>query len=868
MKKDYILKFDVPAEDSLEGWEQYSLPIGNGYFGASIFGRTDSEKIQFTTNVFANTYKQGGVSSFAEIYIHFGHNNVQNYERGLCLNTGNAYVRYELNGIKVQRNAFASYPDKVVAYRVQAFGSKIDFSIELNIPYLSSRTIEEGGRTGEVTTEDGQLIMRGKLPSRDLIYEGRLGVITDGELTEKEGKLFVSNAQNSTLLFTLDTSYKLCEEVFLEGCHKALGDDPHEQVKNVLERAMSLGWDTLYERHVADFSGLMERVGIDLGGTDDGRTTSKLLESNRQGNFEPYLEEVYYQYGRYLLVSSSRKGTTPASLQGVWSAHDKSPWGSGFWHNINVQMNYWHAFSSNLAETFSAYVDYANAYRKQAEKYASEFVLEKIPENYVSGEGACGWTIGTAAFSYEIEGQSQHSGPGTVGLTTKLFWDYYDFTRDKTLLKNVVYPTIHSAAKFLTKTVRKYGERYLCAFSASPEQILSGHFWVNGDRVQKYYHTVGCAFDQQMLYENAKDDLACAELLGCSDAITQTEALQIDCYAPISVGYSGQIKEYDEEHFYGEIGEEKHRHISQLVALMPGGQINRRTPAWQDAARITLQKRGDESTGWALAHRFCAWARLGEGERAYTLLKNLLTKRTHPNLWDVHPPFQIDGNFGATAGITEMLLQSHEGYISILPSLPATWKNVSFTGLKARGNFTVSCVYSNGNIDSIKIEAVVGGKVRILLHDDQIPVVCESERNQRVFATVEDGILCFDSEKGKSYCIEGITVQKRFPSAQDAVGFWEENGVRLSWKNDGQRYAIYRVVENAPNYELIAETSVNEYVDVEYSIRNKARITYKLVPLGKESGPCVQGTLICLHTADNLELERYVHKFRQTNLKS
>lgn len=193
-------------------------------------------------------------------------------------------------------------------------------------------------------------------------------------------------------------------------------------------------------------------------------------------------------------------------------------------------------------------------------------------------------------------------------------------------------------------------------------------------------------------------------MLGEKDSITELERQQLDGYGPIQIGYSGQIKEYDEEHFYGEIGEAHHRHISQLVALTPGSTITHSTPAWLDAARLTLEMRGDKSTGWALAHRLNAWARVGDGNHAYLLLQNLLKERTYPNLWDVHPPFQIDGNFGATSGMTEMVLQSHEGYISLLPALPDNWSKVSFKGLKARGNFTVDCDYSDGIVNALKIK--------------------------------------------------------------------------------------------------------------------------------------------------------------------
>ncbi|MBO5277107.1 MAG: glycoside hydrolase N-terminal domain-containing protein, partial [Clostridia bacterium] len=480
MKKNYALKFNTPAEDSLVGWEQYSLPLGNGYFGASVFGRTDAERIQFATNVFANDKPRGGVSSFADIYLDFQHDGAENYERGLSLSEGFAYTRYALKDNSIESRAFLSYPDKAFVYRITA-AEKISFSVRLVIPYLDSRTVEEGGRTGEVFVKDNTLTMKGSLPFRNLFYEGKLTVLSDGKVTAKKDGLYVENGRETTLFFVADTSYKLDEKVFLDGNRKAVGEDPHAAVEEGMQNALFLGYERLFARHQADYLSLMSRAELDLGGVEDGRTTDELLESNRQGNFEPYLEELYYQYGRHLLVSSSRKGTPPASLQGVWNAHDKSPWGSGFWHNINVQMNYWPAFTTNLAETFEAYADYNQAFRKQAEILASKWIEENVPENYKEGQGECGWTIGTAAYCYEIDGQSAHSGPGTGGLTTKLFWDYYDFTRDENILKNVTYPAIHGMAKFLTKCVRNYDGEYLSVFSASPEQIIGA--WVPGKKI-------------------------------------------------------------------------------------------------------------------------------------------------------------------------------------------------------------------------------------------------------------------------------------------------------------------------------------------------------------------------------------------------
>jgi len=865
MRKQLTMRYFSPAERTDEGWEKYSIPLGNGYFGASVFGGTDIERIQFTTNVFACDYHKGGVSNFAEIHLHFPQGEIKDYERGLCLNTGIAYSRYVFNGNKIDREAFVSYPDKVFAYRIKSEKTHT-FSVELVIPYLGKRPVEEGGRRGQVRVENQTLVMRGELPFRELLFEGRAAVITNGIARFENEKIFVENATETTVLFTLDTSYKLCPEMFFDGNHKALGNDPHVRVTEILNNALSCGWAGLYKRHEEDYISLMGRVELDLGGIDAGESTETLLQAYQKGETLPYLEEVYYQYGRYLLVSSSRKGTPPASLQGVWTVHDISPWGSGYWHNINVQMNYWHAFSSNIAECFSAYAEFFLAYKTQAERYASAWIQEIMPENYEAGDGACGWTIGTGAYCYEIEGQTKngHSGPGTGGLTTKMFWDYYDFTRDKRVLEDITYPAIHGMATFLEKCTRDYDGEYLCAYSASPEQILSGDVWVDSHKEQKYYRTVGCAFDQQMLYENACDDLRCGELLQKLDATTQAEKAHIDKYVPIQIGYSGQIKEYGEERFYGEIGEAKHRHISQLVALMPGSMITRETPAWIDSAKRTLELRGDESTGWALAHRLCAWARCGDGDHTYLLLQNLLKMRTYPNLWDVHPPFQIDGNFGATAGITEMLVQSHDGYITLLPAIPKTWKNISFYGLKARGNFTVSCVYMDGKIQKAEIISNVGGEVKLRAEGIKTAQILD-EKGDKVEIKREENALVFVSERNKTYYITNFSSLPKSIAAPKLFATWEENGVQLRWDSKEQ-FAVYRAVENEPRYTLLCKTDAGSFLDSDYRKSNRARITYKIVAVNENTRLNENGSVVFMHPATRLEEEKYLLRFAVNNM--
>ena len=422
-------------------------------------------------------------------------------------------------------------------------------------------------------------------------------------------------------------------------------------------------------------------------------------------------------------------------------------------------MNYWPAFITNIAETFTAYQDFNEAFRPAAEEYARRFIKATVPENYTDEPGGCGWTIGTGNYAYTISGPGGHSGPGTGGLTSKLFWEAYAFTADKAFLKETAYPALLSMAKHLLKVVRSYDGLYLSVFSASPEQIICNN-WSNP---VQYYHTVGCAFDQQMIWENGQDLLRCVDLLGEENLPAQDLAVirelrrQIDRYDPVQVGWSGQIKEFREEHFYGEVGEFRHRHISQLVGLYPGTLIGHETPAWLDAAKVTLNFRSDESTGWALAHRLNAWARTGDGNRAYKLYGNLLGQRTLPNLWDTHPPFQIDGNFGGASGVAEMLLQSHESFIAPLACIPDDWTEGSFTGLCARGGFEVDVTWSRGCADTIVVRSKAGNLCRI-----RYKGIAKASLPQDSIVVDEDHIE-FPTEAGGTYVITDIPAWEKKP---------------------------------------------------------------------------------------------------------
>ena len=638
------LRYDRPAPDSTVGWERDSLPIGNGWFGASVFGRTDSERVQITDNALLLDGKANGVgewtggpglTSALDLRFDFGHTNVTDYVRGLSFDTACAWVRYVSAGVAYSREVFASYPAKTlvarfVADRAGALSFKARFARPMPRKRAKGEPALDLGRTWAVRSGGSDSIDADQhFPHFNIDYAARLSIETDGCVSSANGVIAVDGATWANVYFAGQSNYRASPGLFLEPdpSRKLAGSpSPRPACEQMLAAARAKGFAGLRDEHERDFGSLYGRVELDIGGTDADRlrTTDALKAAHLAGERSAYLEETYFQFGRHLLISSSRPGTMPANLQGVWNAHYYSPWGAGYWHNINVQMNYWPAFSCNLAECFSAYASFNAALRPAARKVARDFLSKYVPENVPApGEAPNMWVVGVAVYPYCLQGMpGGNSGPGMGGLTAKLFSDWWDFTHDRGILATDVWPAVSGVGDFLLRATRDYDGKRLSVFSASPEMLVNAERHVFPDGV--CYNTVGCAFDQQLADETCRDALRIAAELGTNDAVVAALRAADNRFDPIQIGWSGQIKEYREEGYYGEIGMYRHRHVSQLMALMPGSLITRHTPAWMDAARRTLEARGDYATGWALAHRLCLWARLGEGDHAYRLYRSLV----------------------------------------------------------------------------------------------------------------------------------------------------------------------------------------------------------------------------------------------------
>lgn len=723
MKISY--KNEVSAESfdiyNFKAWESNALPLGNGHFGIAELGSVNKERLQVTENSLANPYHKSldeehksnnyGVISFCDIYLYFKHQNYSGFKRELSLDKSLLTIRYESEGVKYKREMFVSYPDDVLVMRISA-SSPFSFSGRLSVPFLGDycRVPGDGfSRSVKYYSDDNVISFSGNLSYYNIDYVGAMRIsIKGGELSIQGNNFEIKNTKEAILIFSCSTNYKLSEKVFLSNDPKTkLEKDPnlYKKLINTVNTASNHSFKTLFKRHFIDYSSLYSRVEINIG-RKSKLSTDELIKRYREGHYSTYLEMLLYQFGRYLLICSSRKGYLPANLQGIWSAYDSSPWSAGYWHNINVQMNYWLVGPSNLLECFIPYIEYALSYLPLARKHADEYVLNNDRTKYAEGNN--GWIIGTAAWPYDISGINNitHSGPGTGAFTSLLFYEYYAFSQDKTFLKETAYPFLYEMSIFLHKCLDEVGDLYLVQKSSSPENIITGGKW------NDYYVTKGTAFDQQMVYENFSKTIELSKELGTQDSFLKTIENILPKLDPVIIGKSGQVKEYREEEYYGDIGEKNHRHISQLVGLYPGSLISK-NDKWLKASQVTLNLRGDKSTGWATAHRLCLWTRTKNVKRSMDLVKSFIINNVLNNLWDSHPPFQIDGNFGYVAGINEMFLQSHNGYIELLPCLPKKWGKGSIKGLKSRGGFAIDMEFSKNNFKAT-IKSECGQRLRLL----------------------------------------------------------------------------------------------------------------------------------------------------------
>ncbi|MEU8328769.1 glycoside hydrolase family 95 protein [Micromonospora sp. NPDC048839] len=750
-----------------------ALPIGNGRLGAMVFGNVDTERLQLNEDtvwaggphdpsntrgaaalaeirrlVNANQWTQaqdlinqtmmgnpGGQLAYqtvGNLRLAFGSaSGASQHNRTLDLTTATATTSYVLNGIRYQREVFSSAPDQVIAMRLTADRSNsISFTATFDSPQRTTVSSPDGttigldGISGNMEGVTGQV--------RFLALAN--ATVTGGSVSSSGGTLRVTNATSVTLLVSIGTSYVN---------YRNVGGDYQGIARQRLTAARASSYDQLRSRHVADYQALFGRVTLDLGRTSAADQTTDVRIAQHNSVNDPQFSALLFQFGRYLLISSSRPGTQPANLQGIWNDSLTPSWDSKYTINANLPMNYWPANTTNLAECHNPVFDLVRDLAVTGTRTAQ--VQYGAASGWVTHHNTDAWRA-TAVVDGAFWGMWQTGG---AWLST-LIWDHYLFNGDIEFLRTN-YPAMKGAAQFFLNTlVTEPTLGYLVTNpSNSPE--LSHH--------SNASVCAGPTMDNQILRDLFDACARASEILDVDSTFRAQVRATRDRLPPMKIGSRGNIMEW----LYDWVETEpNHRHISHLYGLAPSNQITRRgTPQLFEAARRTLALRGDDGTGWSLAWKINFWARMEEGKRAHDLIRYLATTaRLAPNMFDLHPPFQIDGNFGATAGIAEMLLQSHAGELHVLPALPPAWPSGRVAGLRGRGGHTVDVTWSSGQATEILVRPDRAGTVRLRsrILTGTVTVVDTADGTAARVTRIESDLIEVTVQAGRTYRVTSTGV--------------------------------------------------------------------------------------------------------------